>query len=441
MQGYLQRHQGRLVAGFILLGCLTIHGASAQGQASRPTSNPRQQPQLVPQAVPVNPNDPIARVNGEVITRSQLADLCVARHGEEVLNTMIRRVLLEQAIRGMQLQVTAADVDAEILRHAQPYGLSKEQFLRALAQNYNISPQQYTTELAYPSIALRKIAERRVEVTDEDLEKAFLAYFGEKLFVRSILVPDKKLAITIWNQLRDDPGAFARLAREHSIDEQSRAMGGLLEQPIVRYAEPLNVSEAAFEQLVDGENLLKGVGSVEDSTLQEKPKDGDFTGVIELSSEAYIILRRERLEAGQEVDHNDPEIVTALKAKVFEAKVQNEMKTVMEGLFLEAAIDNQLTGRIKHSGQEQAKHRNAVTDDDVLRTRMSKPDQEIPVSDAQARQQVLQEYSEKPEVNLSRPIGAPAAPKVPEIRRPQPKSETPSTDAKQDDTTKTPENV
>src|SRR5689334_1201626 len=34
--------------------------------------------------VPVKPSDPVAHVNGEVITRQQLADECVARKGEEI---------------------------------------------------------------------------------------------------------------------------------------------------------------------------------------------------------------------------------------------------------------------------------------------------------------------------------------------------------------------
>ena len=68
-----------------------------------------------------------------------------------------------------------------------------------------------------------------------------------------ILVDTLPKAKEVWNQVRKNPGGFAKLAQELSMDEDSRAIGGLLAQPIVRYAEPLHVSEAAFEQLVDGD--------------------------------------------------------------------------------------------------------------------------------------------------------------------------------------------
>src|SRR5215218_5735469 len=64
--------------------------------------------------IPVNPTDPIAMVNGEAITRQQLSDECVARKGEEILDTLIARKLIDMALRANRLEVTAAEIDAEI---------------------------------------------------------------------------------------------------------------------------------------------------------------------------------------------------------------------------------------------------------------------------------------------------------------------------------------
>src|SRR4051794_15996755 len=51
-------------------------------------------PQVTRTRVMVNPSDPIAVVNGEAITRQQLSDECVARKGEEILETLIARKLI-----------------------------------------------------------------------------------------------------------------------------------------------------------------------------------------------------------------------------------------------------------------------------------------------------------------------------------------------------------
>ncbi len=71
-------------------------------------------PGLQVTAIPVNPGDPIAMVNGQIITRQQLADECVARKGKEILELLINRTLIEQALRSRKLEVTAAEIDQEI---------------------------------------------------------------------------------------------------------------------------------------------------------------------------------------------------------------------------------------------------------------------------------------------------------------------------------------
>ncbi len=65
-------------------------------------------------ALPVNPSDPIAIVNNQAITRQQLADECVAKEGKKILDTMINRVLIEQALARQKMTVTAAEIDEEI---------------------------------------------------------------------------------------------------------------------------------------------------------------------------------------------------------------------------------------------------------------------------------------------------------------------------------------
>ena len=55
-------------------------------------------PALKPTAIPVNPGDPIAIVNNQIISRQQLADECIAREGKKVLELLINRSLIDQAL-------------------------------------------------------------------------------------------------------------------------------------------------------------------------------------------------------------------------------------------------------------------------------------------------------------------------------------------------------
>ncbi len=88
-------------------------------------------PALKPTTIPVNPSDPIAIVNNQIISRQQLADECVARKGKEILELLINRTLIEQALRSKKLEVTAAEIDQEIETVAeavrnQPRGLAAD---------------------------------------------------------------------------------------------------------------------------------------------------------------------------------------------------------------------------------------------------------------------------------------------------------------------------
>ena len=81
-------------------------------------------------------------------------------------------------------------------------------------------------------------------------------------------------AVGIWEKLRKNPGGFEKIAMEESMDTGSRSLGGLLAEPITRHAYPQTISDAAFQQLVDGDK--------EDHDPSHKPKDGSITGPIQV---------------------------------------------------------------------------------------------------------------------------------------------------------------
>lgn len=296
-------------------------------------------------ALPVNPSDPIAIVNNQAITRLQLADECVAKEGKKILDTMISRTLIEQALASKKLSVTAAEIDEEINAIAGRFGLSRDIWLRTLDKERGISPAQYAREIVYPAIAMRKLCSDRVQVTPKDMKEAFESQYGEKLRVRMILVNNQTKAMAIWEQLHLNPGGFEVMAKEQSMDSGSKALGGLLGEPITRHAHPRNVSDTAFRELVDGDPT--------DRDPSHKPKDGDITGVIQMGESAFIILRREELiPANKNVNPRDEHILGQLKAMIYEVKLKEEMESFFEGLIKAAAIENRLTGSIKMANEE-----------------------------------------------------------------------------------------
>ncbi|WP_435010928.1 peptidylprolyl isomerase [Tundrisphaera lichenicola] len=321
--------------------------SAAKDPAPAPAAAPTgEAPTLKEVRVPVNTTDPIAIVNGEIITRQQLADECVAREGQKILDTLIARRLIDQAIRGQKKEVTPQEVDQEIDRVAMATaGVDRTAWLRNLEKEKGISPAQYARDIIYPALALRKLAEPRVQVTEQDIKDAFEANFSPRMRCRIIMCRDVRTANEIWEELRKNPGGFERLAKDRSLDQATRSSGGMLPDPMARHAHPRNVSDPAFAQLVDGDP--------KDNNPAHKPKDGDFSGPIQVNDEAWIIIKREELVSVKTGSLSDPNVRNTLQAQMFDVKLNDEMKNVYEDLMKASKIENKLTGFTKLAHEEQ----------------------------------------------------------------------------------------
>ena len=301
---------------------------------------------LSPARIAVQPTDAIAKVNDQEISRQQLADECLAREGKKVLELLINRTLIDQALRGKKLEITAAEIDQEIETVAKRFGIGREGWLRTLDKERGISPVQYARDIIYPALALRKLCSGRVQITPQHMKEAFEAQYGEKLRCRMILVDKQTNAMAIWEQLRQNPGGFEAIAKDQSMDSASRSLGGLVGEPITRHAYPQTLSDAAFHQLVDGD--------VRDQDPSHKPKDGDFTGPIQVGEAVWIILRRESVvPAATGVNFKDEQVRKQTYEMIYEVKLKEAMADVFRELVKVSAIENMLTGNVKLANEEK----------------------------------------------------------------------------------------
>jgi len=334
--------------------------ASSKPAPAAPANNAQAEaPKAILTAIPVNPTDAIATINGEAITRQQLADECVARKGKEILDTLIARRLIEQALRGKKLEVTAAEVDAEIDRVANQLGggIGREAWLRTLDKEKGISPAQYARDIIYPALALRKLASPLVTVTEDDVKLAYEAQYGDKVRVRLIMTDTLRKAQEIWEELRKNPDGFERLAQERSMDSGSRSLGGLLAEPIARHAYPTHVSDAAFRQLVDGDPK---------DTRGQKPKDGTISGPIQVAEATWVILKREELLAAQTgVSLKNEDVHKQMHEMIYEVKLKEAMSGYYVQLMRAARVDNHLTGTTKEANEDSQYAEHSKDDSEV----------------------------------------------------------------------------
>lgn len=261
-----------------------------------------------------------ARVNGESITWDTLARECVERHGREVLENMINRLIIQQECSRRGLTVTESEVDQEILEISKKFGLALDQWYKMLEAERKLTPQQYRRDVIWPMLALRKLAGRDVTITREMIQQAYEDNYGPRVKARMIVLDNVRRATEIWEKARSNPDDFESLARDYSMEPNSRALGGVIP--------PIRKNSGAHENLRTAAFRMK--------------EAGELSGVIQVGPSQYAILKFEGLT--EPVEHDMADVEAQLHADLTEREVQRMVGETFEKLQEKARVDNFLTG-------------------------------------------------------------------------------------------------
>jgi len=236
--------------------------------SSRPVAAPRTTPAAIPSHKRIP--DVVASVNGHAITRDDLAVECNIHYGKEVLESMVNKFLILAECRQMGITITRGEVEDEIAQMAKSFNLPVEQWMTLLQQERGIKPEQYANDIIWPSLALRRLAGERLQVTQKELTEAFEMEYGASVKARLIVCTTAEKAQKVQALAAANPAEFGNLAKEYSEDSPSASIKGLV-PPIRRHSACPEIEEAAF-----------GLA------------DGQVSGVIR-STAQYVILKRDGL--------------------------------------------------------------------------------------------------------------------------------------------------
>ncbi|MBI1900316.1 MAG: peptidylprolyl isomerase [Planctomycetia bacterium] len=187
----------------------------------------------------------VAVVNGQAITREQLAFECVRRFGTEVLDSLIHKYLIVDYCKRQGIEVTEQEVQAEIERLAARFKIPVDQWLKMLHEERGINPQQYADDIIWPTLALRKAAKGAMEVTPEELQAAYETQFGPAVEARIIVCDAEEDAQVVLRAALENPDDFGKLARRYSKDPGSAALDGRT-MPIRKHLGDPEIEKAAF---------------------------------------------------------------------------------------------------------------------------------------------------------------------------------------------------
>ena len=290
----------------------------------------------------------VATVNGDRVTLRELGEECLLRHGEEMLQNEISRVLLEQSLAKANITITNADLQAEVQHAAELAGIVDEQgnaniakWIETITREQGIDEARYMRDAVWPSAALKKLTASTVQITDEDIQKGFTANYGERVRCRAIVLGTMRRAQEVWDKARRNPSIeyFGDLAEEYSIEPTSKNLRGEV-PPIQRFGGQPQVEEAAF-----------------------KLRAGELSGIIQVRDK-YIILRCEgRTEP---VKVNESEVREILARDIYEKKLRIAMSEKFEQLREQSRIDNYLAGTSHAPPERTAKQQDGLLQDSAV---------------------------------------------------------------------------
>jgi parvulin-like peptidyl-prolyl isomerase len=233
----------------ILGGCLAlIAGAGywirssmlprADAQTPIPAATPAAAPALADQPPSDYPRRVVAYLyDNEPVTREQFGDYLIERHADK-LELLINKRIIDDACRQYNIEVTGGEIESALAEQLQGFAVDQNTFVNTILARYHKNINEWKEDVIRSRLLMAKLCRSRVKVSDDELQKAFEAAYGEKVECQIILWPKtkegKEQALAEYAQLRDSAEAFDRKAKAQTVKPQLAATAGRV-RPFGRY--------------------------------------------------------------------------------------------------------------------------------------------------------------------------------------------------------------
>jgi foldase protein PrsA len=183
---------------------------------------------------------PVATVNGVKISKQEFLDRLQREAGEQVLQKLVVQRLVEDAFAKSGLQVTPQEVQEEVTKAKKqaPDEAAWQDFLKKRGLD-----EQQVAEAVTFNLKLKKLAEKGLNPTDQDLQKEFTRYRQDfdrpaTVVLSEIVVTSKAEADKVRQQLRDPKASFSALAAQYSVSAMTRGRGGRRQEEMQQQVMP-----------------------------------------------------------------------------------------------------------------------------------------------------------------------------------------------------------
>jgi parvulin-like peptidyl-prolyl isomerase len=163
------------------------------------------------------PNQVVAVYNGGVpITREELGEYLITCFGEENLEFLVNRKIIDKECAARHVSVSEPEIDAGLKADLKKLGVAEGDFVKEFLGQYKKTLYEYREDAVRPRLLLTRLSQDQVRVTEADLRKTFEGHYGERLQCRMIMWPEDQLkfALADYPRIRDSDEAFAQKAKQ-----------------------------------------------------------------------------------------------------------------------------------------------------------------------------------------------------------------------------------
>lgn len=305
----------------VLFAYLAVSFAASLAEGAEKGSKQKQKAEEIATGNADRP-DPVAVVNEEPVPLQELMDESIRHFGEEVLENMVNRKIIIESARSRKIAVSKQEVEDEVTRQAERFGVPTDRWLAMLQENRNLTPTQYKRDVIWPALVLRKLAASSIEVSEDDMAREYETQFGQQVQARIIAVEDEAKAKKLLAQARKNPDEFGNLAKKHSVDASASSKGMI--QPIRKFTSDENFEAAVF-------------------ALQP----GDISDIVQVG-EQYIIVKCEEVIPAREVAESQREqIDRVIREQIEDRKLREVADDVMQNIQKETKVVNVMNDEAK----------------------------------------------------------------------------------------------
>jgi len=163
------------------------------------------------------------------ITREELGEYLIARHGADRLQHLVNKRIIELACQAHGIQVADKEVDAALAEDLASLKVGQKEFEEKTLKEYGKTLYEWREDVIRPKLYMTKLCQDTVEVTPDDLKLAYDAYYGPKVHCQMILWPNdqKDLALKMYDDVRKGGEEFNRIARMQANPNLAKNAGDM----------------------------------------------------------------------------------------------------------------------------------------------------------------------------------------------------------------------